>query len=74
MQGEQLIACREKIWDHVPGVVVFEEAGGVVTDGTGARLDFGLGRYLDGMQNGIVASTPDVHAKVIQAVAQAPAE
>lgn len=58
----------------MPGVVVFEEAGGVVTDGTGAPLDFGRGRYLDGMQKGIVASTPDVHSKVIQAVADTPDE
>eukprot|EP00892_Ulva_mutabilis_P010106 jgi/Ulvmu1/7468/UM037_0011.1 len=63
---------REKIWDHVPGVVVFQEAGGVVTDGTGVPLDFGLGRYLDGMQKGIVASTPAVHAKVIEAAANSP--
>jgi hypothetical protein len=36
--------CREKIWDHAAGVVIIEEAGGVVTDGMGRKLDFGLGR------------------------------
>lgn len=68
------MVCREKIWDHVAGVVVFQEAGGVVTDGTGAPLDFGLGRYLDGMQKGLVASTPSAHARVVEAVASSPAE
>lgn len=40
-----------------------------MTDGTGAPLDFGMGRYLDGMQRGIVASTPTAHAQVVQAAA-----
>jgi fructose-1,6-bisphosphatase/inositol monophosphatase family enzyme len=60
--------CREKIWDHAAGVVVFEEAGGKVTDGTGQKLDFGLGWYLDSIRGGIVAATPDVHAAVVEAV------
>ena len=38
--------CREKIWDHAAGVVIFQEAGGIVTDGMGRKLDFGLGRYV----------------------------
>lgn len=55
-------------------MVVFQEAGGIITDGTGAPLDFGLGLYLDGMQKGIVASTPEVHARVIEAVANGRSE
>lgn len=44
MSLKQHGTCREKIWDHAAGVVIFEEAGGLVTDGMGRKLDFGLGR------------------------------
>jgi fructose-1,6-bisphosphatase/inositol monophosphatase family enzyme len=61
--------CREKIWDHAAGVLIFHEAGGVVTDATGSPLDFSLGRYLDGMRAGIVAAAPSVHKEALRAVA-----
>ena len=35
---------REKIWDHAAGAVIVTEAGGRITDGSGALLDFGRGR------------------------------
>ncbi|KAK9025757.1 hypothetical protein V6N11_038614 [Hibiscus sabdariffa] len=34
---------QEKIWDHAAGVVIVEEAGGVVTDAGGRPLDFSRG-------------------------------
>ena len=46
---------REKIWDHAAGKFVVEQAGGVVTDVTGAPLDFGHGRRLE-RNRGIVAT------------------
>ncbi|KAI8976297.1 3',5'-bisphosphate nucleotidase [Trametes punicea] len=64
---------REKIWDHASGAVLVEEAGGVITDGRGEPLDFGLGRTL-GENHGVVAAGKDVHAKVIAAIEQAKAE
>ncbi|KAI0368176.1 3',5'-bisphosphate nucleotidase [Pilatotrama ljubarskyi] len=64
---------KEKIWDHAPGSVLVEEAGGVITDGRGKPLDFGLGRTL-GENYGVVAAGKDVHDKVIAAVMQAKAE
>ena len=36
----------EKIWDHAAGKFVVEQAGGVVTDVTGAPLDFSHGARL----------------------------
>ncbi|RPD62605.1 3',5'-bisphosphate nucleotidase [Lentinus tigrinus ALCF2SS1-7] len=64
---------KEKIWDHAPGSVLVEEAGGIITDGRGQPLDFGLGRTL-GENYGVVAAGKDVHPKVIAAVQQAKAE
>merc|ERR1711939_1287724 len=36
----------EKIWDHAAGDLIVREAGGQVTDVTGKRLNFSLGRTL----------------------------
>lgn len=58
---------REKIWDHCAGFCIVEEAGGKVTDASGARLDFARGRWLD-LDGGIVAAPPSVHAAVLRAV------
>ncbi|XVF18965.1 hypothetical protein REPUB_Repub11eG0069600 [Reevesia pubescens] len=60
---------KEKIWDHAAGVVIVEEAGGVVTDAGGRPLDFGRGLYLEGLDRGIIAcSGPTLHDKIIGAV------
>ncbi|PON70579.1 3(2),5 -bisphosphate nucleotidase HAL [Parasponia andersonii] len=60
---------KEKIWDHAAGVIIVEEAGGVVTDAGGHQLDFSKGLYLEGLDRGIVAcSGPTLHEKIINAV------
>ncbi|KDP38930.1 hypothetical protein JCGZ_00687 [Jatropha curcas] len=60
---------KEKIWDHAAGVVIVEEAGGVVTDAGGRPLDFSRGVYLEGLDRGIIAcSGPSLHDKLIGAV------
>ncbi|KAK8648471.1 hypothetical protein V6N13_129223 [Hibiscus sabdariffa] len=60
---------QEKIWDHAAGVVIVEEAGGVVTDAGGRPLDFSRGLYLEGLDRGIIAcSGPILHDKIIGAV------
>jgi len=62
----------EKIWDHAPGSLLVEEAGGVVSDARGVSLDFGLGRTLGKGENwGVVAAGKDVHNKVLEAVKKA---
>ena len=61
--------CREKIWDHAAGVVIFEEGGGVVSDASGAPIDFSRGRYLDGLDRGIIAATPELHRKLVDVIA-----
>ena len=60
---------REKVWDHAAGAAVVTEAGGVITDGAGKKLNFAAGRFLD-IKRGIVASsTPELHAKLLAAIA-----
>ncbi|EPS62069.1 hypothetical protein M569_12723, partial [Genlisea aurea] len=60
---------KEKIWDHAAGVVVVQEAGGIVTDAGGRPLDFSKGIYVEGVDRGIVAcSGRTLHSKIIGAV------
>lgn len=58
---------QEKIWDHAAGDLIVREAGGMVTDAGGARLDFGRGRTLKG-HRGVVAAPKAVHGQVLDAV------
>ena len=46
----------EWIWDHAPGRIVIEEAGGIQTDTNGNLINYGLGAKMDSAVNGIVAS------------------
>ncbi|XP_010539644.1 PREDICTED: PAP-specific phosphatase HAL2-like [Tarenaya hassleriana] len=63
------LGYKEKIWDHAAGVVIVEEAGGVVTDAGGRPIDFSRGVYLEGLDRGIVAcSGRALHDKIIGAV------
>ncbi|CAA0815947.1 PAP-specific phosphatase HAL2-like [Striga hermonthica] len=60
---------KEKIWDHAAGVLLVQEAGGVVTDAGGCPLDFSRGIYLEGLDRGIIAcSGVKLHEKIIGAV------
>lgn len=56
----------EKIWDHAPGMIVVEEAGGMVTDLTGKPLNFSLGRTLK-ENYGILATNGFLHNPVLSA-------
>ncbi|KDQ58038.1 hypothetical protein JAAARDRAFT_34853 [Jaapia argillacea MUCL 33604] len=64
------VGYLEKIWDHAPGSILIEEAGGIITNSRGEPLDFGLGRTL-GDNFGVVAAGKEVHSKVLAAVMQA---
>ena len=55
---------REKIWDHVAGVVVVEQAGGRVSDLDGRPLDFTLGSRLE-ENRGVLATNGAVHDAVL---------
>jgi 3'(2'), 5'-bisphosphate nucleotidase len=58
---------QEKIWDHAAGVMVIQEAGGRVTDVTGASLDFSSGRTLRN-NSGVVVTNGNLHDRVVAAV------
>ncbi|KAH9475027.1 3'(2'),5'-bisphosphate nucleotidase [Psilocybe cubensis] len=64
------VGYREKIWDHAPGQILVEEAGGIVTDSRGEPLDFGLGRTL-GENFGVVAAGKADHPRLLAAVQKA---
>jgi 3'(2'), 5'-bisphosphate nucleotidase len=63
----------EKIWDQAAGALLVEEAGGRVTDLTGARLDFSAGRTLD-RNLGVVASNGVLHDAALEAIHRAGAD
>lgn len=58
---------REYIWDHAAGLIVVEEAGGVVTDVDGQALDFSQGRRMTG-NRGILATNGALHAQVLECI------
>ncbi|KAK1308271.1 PAP-specific phosphatase HAL2-like [Acorus calamus] len=60
---------REKIWDHAAGVLIIQEAGGMVTDAGGRPLDFSKGIYLEGLDRGIIACSGAIlHQKILKSV------
>jgi 3'(2'), 5'-bisphosphate nucleotidase len=58
----------EKIWDHAAGMLIAQEAGAVVSDITGAPLDFSRGRTLQA-NRGIVCAAATLHPRLIHAIA-----
>lgn len=58
---------KEKIWDHAAGSLIVEEAGGVVTDIFGKRLDFSRGNTLTG-NTGILATIPIIQHEILEVV------
>jgi 3'(2'), 5'-bisphosphate nucleotidase len=60
-------AYHDAIWDHAPGSLLIEEAGGRVTDVEGRRLDFTTGRRLV-RNTGLVASNGLLHETVLEMI------
>ncbi len=59
----------EKIWDHAAGMFAVTQAGGRVTDVTGAPLDFSRGARLEA-NRGVIATDGRYHDEVVAAVQQ----
>ncbi len=58
---------RECIWDHAAGLIVVEEAGGVVTDVDGRALDFSQGRRMI-TNRGILATNGELHPQLLESI------
>ena len=58
---------KEKIWDHAAGSIIVEEAGGIVTDINGKKLDFGKGKSLTD-NSGIIATIPMVEKSLRETI------
>ena len=58
---------KEMIWDQAAGSIVVEEAGGRVTDLSGAPLDFSQGKTL-AANSGVCASNGHLHEGLIAAL------
>ena len=58
---------RECIWDHAAGVIVVEEAGGMVTDVDGRALDFSQGRRMI-TNRGILAANGKLHPQLLECI------
>ena len=58
---------EEKIWDHAAGMLVVEEAGGMVTDVHGMPLRFRHGRTLR-ENSGVIVTNGLMHAAVLDAL------
>jgi 3'(2'), 5'-bisphosphate nucleotidase len=57
------------VWDHAPGVVLVEEAGGRVTDARGRPLDFSQGAFVSN-SDGVVATNGILHDAVLEQIAK----
>ncbi|MBI5667760.1 MAG: 3'(2'),5'-bisphosphate nucleotidase [Chloroflexi bacterium] len=60
------------IWDHAPGTVLVQAAGGMVTDVDGSPLNWSQGWAL--VNRGIIVSNGRIHERVLAAVAALLAE
>lgn len=60
---------RECIWDHAAGLIVVEEAGGMVTDIDGRALDFLQGRRM-ATNRGILATNGELHPQLLACIRQ----
>lgn len=54
------------VWDHAPGTVLVQAAGGKVTDLDGTPLDFSQGRALP--NRGVIATNGLIHDRLVETV------
>lgn len=66
LPGRDLLR-REKIWDVAPGAFAIEEAGGRVTDLSGAVMDYSMGNVLE-RNPGFVATNGFFHDAVLESI------
>jgi 3'-phosphoadenosine 5'-phosphosulfate (PAPS) 3'-phosphatase len=59
---------RERTWDLAPIVLFTEEAGGIVTNGTGEKLEFANDGFTVHSEKGCVFSNqgPELHRRFVE--------
>ena len=60
---------REYIWDNAAGMIVVEEAGGVVTDVDGQALDFSQAAKMT-LNRGILATNGKLHPQLLECISE----
>jgi HAL2 family 3'(2'),5'-bisphosphate nucleotidase len=60
----------EKVWDHAPGALLLQEAGGSVSDAAGRPLDFSKGRLLSENHGIIGACSEQLRLRAVAALQQ----
>ena len=60
---------KEKIWDHAAGMLLVQEAGGVVTDLAGKPLEYGLGDAFE-RNYGVLATNGSLHDSALDGLKQ----
>jgi 3'(2'), 5'-bisphosphate nucleotidase len=53
-------------WDHAPGTLIVQEAGGIVTDMNGKEYDFTLGERMSGNIGVLASSSVELHKKAVE--------
>ena len=69
MQSKSDPARKQKVWDHAAGALLVKEAGGQVTDTTGAVLDFSCGSNMENNM-GILATNGAFHERIVEEIAR----
>lgn len=59
-QADAFISCGDKIWDYAAGLLIVEEAGGIVTDWNGEKRD--------GSHSYVLASNEELHAQLLSSI------
>ncbi|MBI4092573.1 MAG: hypothetical protein HY420_01485 [Candidatus Kerfeldbacteria bacterium] len=53
-----------KVWDYVPGQIILEEAGGIMSTLSGLPLRYRWGRL--NVDHGVVAAIPELHPEILR--------
>ncbi|OGV54125.1 MAG: hypothetical protein A2X45_07050 [Lentisphaerae bacterium GWF2_50_93] len=62
------INSSTKIWDIAPSLLMFEEAGGMITDMNGSKIDFSLDANIMKKEFPILGASRKLHPKLLNLV------
>lgn len=62
------INCSTKIWDIAPSLLMFEEAGGIITGMDGSEIEFNLDEKIIKKEFQILGSSKTLHPKLLKLI------